>query len=63
MPTFAIHYTASNNEKHDTEWITPTGWTADQAVACFQQRHPGTVVVSILDIGSTWRREAAALRP
>lgn len=63
MPVFSIHYRSATNEHHHTEWVTAAGWTTDQTISCFEQRHPGATVLGIADTGNPFRGPAAALQP
>ena len=42
------------NEPCTTEWVTPTGWTAQQAREAFERRHPGTCVLRCDDLGNPY---------
>ena len=51
-PLFAIHYRSASHECQSLEWITPSGWSTDQTRACFERRHPGATVLSIINLTS-----------
>ena len=60
MPVFRIVYSRTplpiyehdllSNHLHETEWVTPSGWTPERTAACFQQRTPGARVRTIADV-------------
>lgn len=35
-----------------TEWITPTGWTAEEAQASFERRNPNSRVLSCVPLAA-----------
>lgn len=42
------------NDPEQTDWITPEGWSAYDAKAAFEARHPGAVVLRCDDIGNRY---------
>lgn len=53
MPIHIIRYTSDSDDHsiiHETEWVSPTGWTTDQAIAKFNEYHPSSQITSFLDV-------------
>lgn len=60
MPVLSIFYTTSlegHAIKHETEWVSPTGWTAEESLDSFKLRHPTANITGILDITGALERE------
>lgn len=43
-----------SDDPQQTEWITPQGWSVQEAKAAFEARHPGCVVLRCDDIGNPY---------
>lgn len=51
MPVYYISYTTKNDDhaiKHDIDWVTPGGWTSEQAIESFKQRHPEASITQFI---------------
>lgn len=63
MPVLLISYTTTNEGhaiKHETEWVSPTGWTDERSVESFTFRHPNAIITGVSDITPDLEREKGA---